>query len=439
LPGDDGNDAERAALERKHAARIYDAFRAVLLKVAPANTTVRNVTVDKAIDRWRDNRGIVRDALVDMLTDGAVLGADVGRQQVETILGVGKAPIVIDGVDWDMINVNALQWVTGGGQLGQGFGQGYANALLETMTATTETGLRTIFGEWINNNLSYGQLVHQLDRAVFGRTRAEMIATTEITRAYAEGNRHSWIGSRVIKRMRWQSVGDELVCPICGPRNQTIAELDRDFGGYFPPAHPRCRCWVTPVPIVDGFDQTAYEPAPAERQSALRERINQRTVQQSVMPVTPRPAISKQKLMYEWVHGSNRKTSIMLKEAIKQEFNMPGLVMNKRGFQIAQSEIDDVRSTIRDMYDQTQQSFKDRGVETVTLYRGVKSNVRIPGVVESWTTDLATAKKFNGYDIMKMEVSIDRIFMHSGGPGWKNGKYGEQYEYMVMANKPGGL
>ena len=129
----------------------------------------------------------------------------------------------------------------------------------------------------------------------------------------------------------------------------------------------------------------------------------------------------------------------MLKEAIKQEFNMPGLVMNKRGFQIAQSEIDDVRSTIRDMYDQTQQSFKDRGVETVTLYRGVKSNVRIPGVVESWTTDLATAKKFNGYDIMKMEVSIDRIFMHSGGPGWKNGKYGEQYEYMVMANKPGGL
>jgi len=94
LPGADGSDAERTALENKHAKRIYAAFRAVLLKVAPPNTTVRNVTVDKAVERWRANRGIVRDALVDMLTDGALLGADVGRQQVEAILGVGKAPVV---------------------------------------------------------------------------------------------------------------------------------------------------------------------------------------------------------------------------------------------------------------------------------------------------------------------------------------------------------
>jgi HK97 family phage portal protein len=253
MPGADGSDAEREALENKHAKRLYVAFQTVLLKVAPENTTTSNVTVDKAIERWRDNRNIVRDALVDMLTDGVLLGADVGQRQVEYLLGVTKA-VSVTGVDWDMINVNALQWVTGGGQLGIGLGDGYANALLDTMTQTTENALRTIFGEWIRNNLSYRQLVQQLDRTALGRLRAEMIATTEITRAYAEGNRAAWRNSRIIKKMRWQAVGDERTCPQCGPLNQTTADVQAGWAGAMPPLHPRCRCWLTPVPVVEGFD-----------------------------------------------------------------------------------------------------------------------------------------------------------------------------------------
>jgi hypothetical protein len=136
------------------------------------------------------------------------------------------------------------------------------------------------------------------------------------------------------------------------------------------------------------------------------------------------------------VHGSTRRPSILLKEAIKQEFGMPGLVMNKRDFSIAQGEINGVRDTVRQMYDRTQESFRQQGITTISLYRGVKSDVRVPGVVESWTTDLKTARKFDGYDIMEMTVPVDRVFMHSGGPGWKNGKYGEQHEYMVMADRP---
>jgi len=277
LPGEDGSDAERTALENKHAKRIYAAFQAVLLKVAPTNTTVRNVTVDKAIERWRSSRDIIRDALVDMLTDSVLLGADVGRQQVEAILGVGKAPVVVGGVDWDMINVNVLQWVTGGGQMGGGLGGGYANALAETMSATTETGLRTIFGEWINNNLSYGQLVQQLDRTVFGRTRSEMVATTEITRAYAQGTLESYRGSRVVKRIRWQAVGDERVCPQCGPLNQTVALISEGFpGGVMPPRHVRCRCWISGVVDIADFEQTQPEqPLPPVGQFASLDQAAQ--------------------------------------------------------------------------------------------------------------------------------------------------------------------
>lgn len=264
IPGADGSDDERSALERKHGKRLYAAFQDVLLKVAPANTTPRNVTVDKAIERYRTNSTLIRDALVDMLTDGVLLGSDVGRQQVEYFLGVRKAPVTVDGVDWDMINVNALQWVMGGGEMGTGLGTGYANALAETMAQTTENGLRTIFSEWINNNLSYDHLVGQLNRTVFGRTRAEMIATTEITRAYAEGNRVAWRNSRVIKRMRWQAVGDERTCPLCGPLNQTIADLQIGFpGGAMPALHPRCRCWLTPTIDLADFEQ----PAVAEEQA----------------------------------------------------------------------------------------------------------------------------------------------------------------------------
>ena len=252
MPGADGSDAERQALENKHAKRLYAAFQVVLLKVAPENTTTGNVTVDAAIDRWRDNRNIVRDALVDMLTDGVLLGADVGQRQVEYLLGVAKA-VSVTGVDWDMSNVNALRWVTGGGEFGVGLGDGYANALLDTMTQTTENGLRTILGEWIRNNLSYGQLVQQLDRTVLGRRRAEMIATTEITRAYAEGTRASYRGSRVVKRLRWQIADSEHSCPVCRPLNQTVTDLEGTFNGYFPPAHPNCRCWCTGVVEINDF------------------------------------------------------------------------------------------------------------------------------------------------------------------------------------------
>ncbi len=276
LPGADGSDAERAALERKHAQRIYAAFRAMLLKVAPPNTTVRNVTVDRAIERWRANRNIVRDALVDMLTDGVLLGADVGRQQVESILGVGKAPIAVGGVDWDLINVNALQWVTGGGQMGGGLGPGYANALLETMSATTETGLRTIFGEWISNNLSYGQLVQQLDRTVFGRTRSEMLATTEISRSYYQGNLVAWRGSKVVRKKRWNTAFDELVCQVCRPRNQMVVGLDETWDGVEIPAHPRDRCWASPVVDLADFEQPQPEqPLPPVGQFASLDQATQ--------------------------------------------------------------------------------------------------------------------------------------------------------------------
>ena len=61
-----------------------------------------------------------------------------------------------------------------------------------------------------------GDLFGELDSLYsFGRSRAEMIAVTEVTNAYANGQR---------------GVYDEAGVPL---------------PAYQPAAHPRCRCWTT--------------------------------------------------------------------------------------------------------------------------------------------------------------------------------------------------
>ena len=65
----------------------------------------------------------------------------------------------------------------------------------------------------------------------------------------------AWRESDVINKRRWNTGVDELVCPICGPLHNVIVGLDETFPGGFrvPPAHPNCRCWITPV--VEGVEE----------------------------------------------------------------------------------------------------------------------------------------------------------------------------------------
>ena len=46
---------------------------------------------------------------------------------------------------------------------------------------------------------------------------------------------------------RWNTGVDELVCPICRPLHRMTVPMNEHFpGGYDgPPAHPRCRCFLT--------------------------------------------------------------------------------------------------------------------------------------------------------------------------------------------------
>jgi len=86
------------------------------------------------------------------------------------------------------------------------------------------------------------QLTAQILELIGSPIRAEMIAVTEVTRAASEGEQavaRELARQGIIMTPFWNTNRDELVCPICEPRNnQEITD------GMFPPAHPRCRCWV---------------------------------------------------------------------------------------------------------------------------------------------------------------------------------------------------
>ena len=211
-----------------------------------------------------DDEGVTRpfqDAVVGQLRRVAVAGSEFGREQVEAhVFGVRKAVEV--GV-WELANNAAAQWA-----------MSYGYELARGLVQTTRDALQAEVAEYVRNSETIGQLTGRIRAASgFSAERARMIAVTEVTRAFAEGNMVSWRASGVIQKRRWNTNNDELVCPVCGPLAGKVVALDAPFDGGIgnPPAHPRCRCWITPV-VVD--DSSLLRPAgiPVSRQLRITER-----------------------------------------------------------------------------------------------------------------------------------------------------------------------
>ena len=138
------------------------------------------------------------------------------------------------GVDWSLVNQAASSWA-----------RQYAFDLVGGINSTTRQAVGQAVGNYFSQGLTMGDLTNRLGR-IYSPIRADMIATTEVTRAAAEGERAtvSEIEKEGIKMVEvWQTNNDELVCPICGPKHgkKIGTNWTRNDG---PPAHPRCRCWI---------------------------------------------------------------------------------------------------------------------------------------------------------------------------------------------------
>jgi SPP1 gp7 family putative phage head morphogenesis protein len=183
-------------------------------------------------------RGASEAELMDALRRALIESVDLG-------VSVAVAQLGGIGFDWTLANDDARRWA-----------DQYVGQLIRDIDATTSERVRRSVAAWIENGEPLDALIDELT-PIFGRRRAELIASTEVTRAYAEGNRQAYKASGVVQRWEWRTAEDELVCPICGPLAGATVQIDGDFSGFLPdevrrgtisapPAHPRCRCWVVP-------------------------------------------------------------------------------------------------------------------------------------------------------------------------------------------------
>lgn len=271
----DGDDAERAEIERRATRQIGAGLAGLWDAIRPES----DEDVPLMEQRLTDALTALRDVVYQALRPAVLLGVSAARRAVDgALLGASQSLSMTHGgrkdlgIDWTLVALYALEWL-----------DTYSFDLIRELDATQREALRGAIQRWAQNGLPLSDLVDELVQlGVFGRERAELIASTEVTRAYAQGQIRAWQESGVVRQMRWNTVNDERVCPICGPlgglefgedgtlpgsigqqlANGIVTELGEPFvhpggagrAGRFegqvydaPPAHPRCRCWVTAV------------------------------------------------------------------------------------------------------------------------------------------------------------------------------------------------
>ena len=171
-----------------------------------------------------------------------------------------------------------------------------------------------------------------------------------------------------------------------------------------------------------------------DAKQALRMEVS-RVLDQS--PATRDVATTAQRLervLWNWVHGAKRKTSIETKLAAIREFQLRGVPYNPKNFRPAERDITRTGKDLRVLYNETQAYFAQRGIKTKRVFRGVKQAAGQRGAVESWTTKREIAEKFAGPNgqVSEQIVPVERILAIQDGPRWLDGIFGDQKEVIVL-------
>lgn len=208
-------DLAEARLLRLLRKRLKDQLEAVLAALGDP-PDINNLTEEF----WATERGLMVAGLRPELEAMALTAAE----QVILVQGVG--------ISWDQAAEAAARWA-----------ETYSYKLVTDITDTTKRMLQEKVALFIREpGRTIGDLSADLE-PYFGKIRADMIAVTETTRGFSQGELDSvsiaqGMGFKLVPF--WHTARDELVCNLCTPRD---SQEIRD--GVFPPMHPRCRCWPT--------------------------------------------------------------------------------------------------------------------------------------------------------------------------------------------------
>ena len=238
MPDLPNRDALEAEFSRK-IGRLFSAFTGHLMEILEdAGWDVNNIPPSV----WQ---GLTSEELSIFIPFVRKVALQTAEAMLETI------PI---GVDWALVNEGAATWA-----------QNYSTLLAGQIDATSRravaTSIRNSISAFYEEGLTMGDLIARMEAdpklmklftkdvrdslgRVYGPRRAAMIARTEVTRAAMQGEvliAQELAAQGIHMVAVWQTRNDELVCPICEPRNGK-----KKGDGWYneEPAHPNCRCWI---------------------------------------------------------------------------------------------------------------------------------------------------------------------------------------------------
>lgn len=235
------DDRELGKIERTAVREIHDGLQAQLAALEAQANELGARNIDALIVQMAqvvdDEKGELTGATQRLIYASTERGATAVAQVMPRTLSML--------VDWQMMSKEAFT-----------FSQTYSFDLVTDLNKTTERGLRYALETWIEEGGTLDDLTDSIRpifaneeatrriEALFGIDRARLIATTEATRAYAQGKVDAWMASGeaetppekippahpgcrcdiAMERQtdgswlwRWDTARDDRVCPICSP------------------------------------------------------------------------------------------------------------------------------------------------------------------------------------------------------------------------------
>jgi hypothetical protein len=372
-------------------------------------------------------------------------------------------------------------------------------SLISTVGADLLDSVDVVLAHAVRDGLRYTQIRDLVEARTGISTRhAELIARDQIGKINGKIVQDTQAAAGV-ESYTWRTANDQRVRgnpagPYARSKQDhwglrgTVHRWDRPprgAGPYGEPAHPgesiQCRCYAEAIlpddlrrpargsrdvmrqmgprgtmqdpdaPLVDVTGSTWRDatgapldrPATREGTATIPRSVGGHVVERSTRPTMTTTRIvddgrRASALQDAWARGSRSKASTAMKIAALDELGATGVPYARRSWTYSTRDMDQTRAAVRTLYAETQDALRATGRETVTLYRGIRESYGIGGALESWTSDLETARKFAGVSgvVISEEVQISRVLTYSGGPRWDNGPHGEQYEYVIIGRQP---
>jgi hypothetical protein len=143
-------------------------------------------------------------------------------QELTSMIAEDTEAAVGGGIDWGGTNTEAAVWA-----------RNYTNELIKGISSTTARSVQEAVATWVETGQELPKLTKALE-PIFGKRRAKLIATTEVTRAFEEAN---------------------------DVTRKSIGLPPTKFKG---PAHPGCRCATSPR-FINGEWVIIWQTARDER------------------------------------------------------------------------------------------------------------------------------------------------------------------------------